>query len=254
MKDIKMFLHYKVLSLLNKNFVRYKEIFLPPRYLRHCVDFKNDETFLQFAQHDVERLIENCHLHNDKCILDVGSGTGRLAIGILNQLGEIHAYRGIDILPLQVNWCQHYITSHHPMFQFECLDLKNSRYNPKGEDLSFNFRFPFEESDFDIIYLYSVFSHMEEKDICVYLHDFRRVIKKDGYLFFTAFVEKNVPDVTINPDNYRLDWGDSPLHCVRYNFDYLNKVLERYGFFISNFLYASDTDGQSAVIARAISQ
>ncbi len=252
MKNIKKFLHYKVLPLLKMNFVLYKGIVLPPRYLRHSVEFKDDETFIRFAQRDVERLIENCRLGKDKCILDVGSGTGRLAIGILNQLGDIQAYRGIDILPLQVEWCQRHITTYHPMFQFKCLDLKNTRYNPKGEDLNSGFKFPFGGEDFDIIYLYSVFSHMEEKDMCIYLHDFRRVIKKNGYLFFTVFVEKNVPDVTINPDNYQADWGDSPLHCVRYNFDYLGKVLERYGFFISNFLYASDTDGQSAVIAKAI--
>jgi SAM-dependent methyltransferase len=252
MKNLKMLLQYKILSLLHMNFVRYKGFVLPPRYLRHCAEFQDDETFFHFAKLDVDRLIKNCHLDTEKCILDVGSGTGRLAFGILNQLGEIKSYQGIDVLPLQVDWCQRHITPFHPMFQFKRLDLKNSRYNPNGEVLDSNFKFPFGGDDFNIIYLYSVFSHMEEKDMCVYLHDFRRVIKKDGFLFFTTFVERNVPDFTINPDNYRLNWGNGPLHCVRYDFDYLTKLLERYGFEISTFLYESDTNGQSAIIANVI--
>ena len=65
------------------------------------------------------------------------------------------------------------------------LNVHNLRYNPSGEPLDASFRFPFPEGSFDLIYLYSVFSHMISADIRVYLHDFQRLLGRTGWVCFT---------------------------------------------------------------------
>jgi len=49
------------------------------------------------------------------------------------------------------------------------IDVENTRYNPEGEKFSEKFKLPFDDHSFDIIYLYSVFSHMTDQDIIIYL-------------------------------------------------------------------------------------
>jgi SAM-dependent methyltransferase len=240
----------RALSLLGMDKVHFHGQILPPAYLRLCgQDFRNDDHFLEYAKHDVDRLVNLCGLNADSSILDMGCGPGRLAIGILNQLGDIKAYRGIDVLPIPIDWCRRYITKNHPSFQFFRINAKNQRYNPEGEEVKSGFHFPFADNEFDVIHLYSVFSHMKEEDVVVYLNEFHRVMKPSGKLFFTAFLEENVPPMTINPENYRMNWDNTPLHCVRYNRSYLETMLDLYGFSVTHFDYESDTDGQSLVIA-----
>jgi len=103
-----------------------------------------------------------------------------------------------------------------------------------------------ESKSIDIIYLYSVFSHTTEEDFRVYLEDFSRILDDNGKIFFTTFVEEDVPDFSINPENYRLKCS-GPLHIVRYKKDYLFSILEEYGFSVMSFTYNTEADGQSAI-------
>jgi ubiquinone/menaquinone biosynthesis C-methylase UbiE len=182
-------------------------------------------------------------------ILDVGCGQGRLPIGILSRIGEIEHYRGIDVNKKSIQWCQKHITKRHPTFQFIHLDIKNLRYNPKGNEIDYSYRLPLFDKEFDIIYLYSVFSHMTELDVEVYLKEFHRLLAPSGRLFVTAFIEEGVPDVSINPDNYKTDWNNEPLHCVRYSRSFFNSLLEGSNFSVERFDHATETDGQSAIYA-----
>ena len=71
-------------------------------------------------------------------------------------------------------------------------------------------------------------------------------LNENGRLFFTAFAEKDVPDMTVNPANYRnIEWK-SALHCVRYNVDSLQALLVQCGFQVDEFVYEQETNGQSA--------
>jgi len=143
-----------------------------------------------------------------------------------------------------IDWCEKYIASSRPGFSFRRIDVMNERYNPNGESLSKEFRFPYDDREFDIIYLYSVFSHMIDADVGVYLKEFYRLSALDGNMFCTAFVEEDVPNVTVNPEDYRMAWKGA-LHCVRYNKEFFCDVLEQHGFKVDGFEYATETDGQS---------
>lgn len=232
--------------------VMYKNSVLPAKQLRFGgSEFKDDEYFLASARYEANRLKLNMGgtLHSQ--ILDIGCGVGRLAIGILSGLGESTYYRGVDIIKGSIDWCTMYITKYHPGFRFFRLDVHNKRYNPSGKKLDDSFRFPFEDQNFDIIYLYSVFSHMTAEDIQIYLREFKRLIKPSGRIFATAFLEDNVPDVEINPQNYRTAWSGA-LHCVRYNKQFFEALLNQYDFYIDHFEYGQETDGQSAVYIKSV--
>jgi SAM-dependent methyltransferase len=71
--------------------------------------------------------------------------------------------------------------------------------NPDGVELGPDFRFPFADGSFDIVYLWGIFTNTGERDATCYLQEFARLLRPTGTLFFTAFMEDSAPDVTINP-------------------------------------------------------
>jgi SAM-dependent methyltransferase len=219
----------------------------PAKHLRFGgPEFRNDDFFLESARFEACRLADSCGLTQASIVLDVGCGVGRLPIGILEQVGEIRHYQGVDVDARSVHWCKEHIQNVHADFQFQLLDVYNLRYNPAGAPLNCSFRLPFGDGGFDIVYLYSVFSHMTAHDIRIYLRECRRLLATKGRVFLTAFVEEGVPDEVENPLNYRMKWK-APLHCVRFNKSFFSRLVLEAGFEISVFNYAKETDGQSGI-------
>ena len=234
---------------LGRDHVTLEGTILPPREMRPGGPaFSDDRYFLSSALAEADRLVSTLGLVKTTRVLDIGCGAGRLAIGILRQVGDIRMYHGVDVDERPVAWCQRYIERSHPSFRFALLDVENPRYNPSGRPLTSGFRFPFPGQSFDIVYLYSVFSHMLEKDVRLYLNEFRRLLASSGKMFFTAFAEKHVPNVSVNPDGYRREWS-GPLHCVRYDMEFLRSLLSDAGFAVDRFDYATEIDGQTAFYA-----
>jgi SAM-dependent methyltransferase len=220
---------------------------LPAKHLRFCgAEFKDNEYFLVSAKAEAERLIKQNHLSRDSRILDLGCGVGRLPIGILAKGLEIKSYCGIDVDERSIRWCKKHIQSKHHQFQFQHTNARNALYNPKGAEVDTKLRLPFDDQSLDIIYLYSVFSHMLIGDVRIYAREFKRVLRQDGSVFLTAFAEDNVPDVVENPVGYKMRWN-GPLHCVRYNLAFLSGLFTDAGFRLANFVHGRETDGQSAI-------
>jgi SAM-dependent methyltransferase len=222
---------------------------LPARDLRFGgAHFLDDEAFLAAGEKDVRRLVEWCGLTRESAILDVGCGTGRLPIGILSALGPVRSYSGLDVSRTAVGWCQRHITPQHPSFHFHHIDVYNERYNPSGKSGA-DRRFPLSSASLDLIYLYSVFSHMHSGDARAYLREFQRLLKETGSVFLTAFVEEDVPDEEENPPCYQRPWKGA-LHCVRYSLPFFTRLIEDAGFHIVHHSHSTETDGQSAFVLR----
>jgi len=233
---------------LRNDFVRYGDLILPPMRMRKCTEeFKENQYFLASANNEVQRLIEHCCLSTDSRIFEIGCGPGRLPIGIISTLKNVQSYEGIDVDNQSISWCKKYIEEKYPNFHFTYLDVYNERYNPRSTlRLNDDFTFPFYDEYFNIIYLYSVFTHMEIEDIKVYLREFRRILHPTGKIFLTAYIEDNVPDVVSNPPGYR-DYWSGPLHRVRYNKDFFSRFVAKHGFSIERLDYATEHDCQTAV-------
>ncbi|MBI3762423.1 MAG: class I SAM-dependent methyltransferase, partial [Chloroflexi bacterium] len=147
--------------LFTPDSVEHKGMILPGRHLRlGRSEFSDDEGFLSSGQAEADRLVQRFGLTASTRLLDIGCGPGRLAIGVLSRFKNFQHYRGIDIVKKRIDWCQRHITRHHPGFQFIYLNLQNLRYNPTGKSIGGDFRLPFADGEFDIIYLWSVFSNM----------------------------------------------------------------------------------------------
>ena len=229
-----------------KEYVNISGSVIPSPDLRWCgPEFKDDNFYLESAEGEAKRLIDHFQCTSESRVLDIGCGQGRLPIGILRKIGQIN-YTGIDVDSKSIDWCSQYIEQSNTSFKFKHLDLHNERYNKKGIKADGQFSFDLEPGSVDIIYLYSVFSHTTEEDFRAYLKDFSRILDDNGKIFFTTFVEEDVPDFSINPDDYQLKCS-GPLHIVRYNKNYLFSILEEHGFSIMNFTHRNETNGQSGI-------
>lgn len=216
--------------------VHYKGVDLPPKNLRPCgSNFQDDEFYLESGKREAGRLAENLGLSTDNCLLDVGSGPGRLAIGILERVGEIRRYCGVDVNEDYARWGWKHITSRHPNFQFLHIDVENTRYNPDGVRTDTDFAFPFGDEEFDTICLYSVFTHMLTDGVRAYLKEFQRILRPDGNIYLTAFLEEGVPEVEENPVGYLGREWKGALHCVRYDRDFFERLLNEAGFRLDRF-------------------
>ena len=223
--------------------VSYEGMTLPPKNLRPGVsDRRDDARYVESAGKEVDRLVADLGLTEESSLLDVGSGPGRLAIGILSRIGGIRRYCGVDVSEDSTRWGWKYITSQHPNFQFLHIDVENTRYNPDGAASDSDFSFPFGDGEFDIVVLYSVFTHMMTEGVRTYLKEFARILRPDGRIFLTAFLEEDVPDAEENPEGYLgVEWKEA-LHSVRYNQQFFEGLLDEAGFKLDGF----DTPARSA--------
>jgi SAM-dependent methyltransferase len=218
---------------------------LPPPSLRFCgEEFKDDAYFVKSARLEAQRLVQHAGLGSDRTVLDIGCGPGRLAIGILAELGGVARYTGVDVFRPAVEWCQRHLAPQHPNFRFIHVNDENERYNPKGKTK--DSRLPVADASVDVINLYSVFSHLTYGAIVNSLADMRRVISPKGHVFLTAFVEDDVPNYAINPPHYQEEWKGA-LHCVRFNREFFESMLTEAGFRVTGFVHGRETNGQSAL-------
>lgn len=157
---------------------------LPPKSLQNFVGGVYKEVGTEFVHY----LVELCGLRPGDSVLDVGCGSGRMALPLTSYLsGEGH-YAGFDISAKAIAWCKKNISRPHPNFDFEVADIYNSLYNPKGKFQSLDFRFPYPDASFDVVFLTSVFTHMFPPDIEHYLEEIARVMKPGGRCLCTFFV------------------------------------------------------------------
>jgi len=241
---------HKIYSALKSDKINYKGIILPAGALRSGgKEFEDDEYYLQAARIEADKLITHTGLTEKSSVLDFGCGTGILALGISQRIGDIRNYSGVDVNKKVIEWCAKYITKQHPAFRFYYMEGSSENHNPSGALTENTFRLPFNDKRFNIIYLYSVFSLMIKEEVVFYLNEFKRTIKKDGRVFLTAFVEENVPEISINAEGSKKEWK-GPLHCVRYDKDYFEELLTNEGFAVEAYESEMESDGQSAYYLR----
>jgi len=226
-------------------------IHLPPKRRRWCgLEFRDDTYFLKSAVEEAKRLKLEFGIENTDNITDIGCGFGRLPIGIMKVFDSIN-YVGIDVHKPSIDWCNRFIGKKRDDINFIYLNIKNDRYNYKGKEFNDNFCFPIESKSQNLVYLYSVFSHMQLEEMRKYLIDFKRILKNGGGVFFTTFAEKDVPDYTINPEGYIFKKFSGPLHVVRYNIDFLLNEIEKSGFKIMKIFYSTETDKQTGFYIKS---
>ena len=123
----------------------------------------------------------------DLAVLDMGCGT-KLVQAMLDRDLPVGRYVGLDVNAEMIDYLKANVDDER--FTFHRLETHNEMYNPDGEPLTPESRLPVEEHSFDLICLFSVFTHLAPHDYAAMLHVLRRYIKPDGMLLYSLFVNE----------------------------------------------------------------
>jgi SAM-dependent methyltransferase len=178
-------------------------------------------------------------LKPDEKVLEVGCGIGRIAVPLTQYLKD-GTYDGFDIIRHGIEWCQQKVTPRYPNFRFFLADVHNKFYHPEGRHPAAEYTFPFEDGQFDFVYLTSVFTHMMPKDLERYAMEIGRVLKPGGRCFCTAYVVTqdarahlaagtSVRRFAAYPEGYWSTSSSNPEAAIAYPDDYFDAVLRRAG-------------------------
>jgi SAM-dependent methyltransferase len=136
----------------------------------------------------VEDFKRSCGLLPHHSVLDVGCGTGRIAIPLTQYLSPEGRYEGFDPVGEAIRHCRSRITPSYPNFRFQIADLYNRTYNPGGRFKDFDFRFPYPADSFDLVFAASVFTHLLPEGTERYVAESARVLKPGGHISATWFL------------------------------------------------------------------
>lgn len=178
-------------------------------------------------------------LQKNSNVLDIGSGIGRVAVGLTNYLSSEAHYEGFDVVETGVNWCKTKISTQFPNFQFTYADLFNDLYRSNGSDAA-NYQFPYPENYFDIACSISVFTHILPKETDNYLKETHKSLKKGGFLIATFFLLDDESKVLMQNhngfkfpyqfDDYALMDKSVTSANVAYRRDFIYKISKAHGF------------------------
>jgi len=130
-----------------------------------------------------------CELRPEHQVLEPGCGPGRNARFIAPFLDpERGAFAGFDLSAPCIDWAQEAITKRFPNAQFTHANIKNTFYNPAGDILASEYQFPYEDQRFDVVFLPSVFTHMDQEGFERYAAEIHRVMKPGGRLLSWHFL------------------------------------------------------------------
>ncbi len=146
------------------------------------------ERFTGYAGYDyigsgqalVEVLVSYAGLQADSSMLDIGSGIGRLAVPLTKLITPPGSYDGLEIVERGVRWCSTKITPGYPHFRFTHANIFNAEYNPGGTVKAAEYVLPYDDASFDVVCLFSVFTHMLTADVERYVTEISRVLRPGG--------------------------------------------------------------------------
>jgi SAM-dependent methyltransferase len=161
---------------------------IPPRDMGPITQARELKSYLRTGRSIKNRILHYTGVTPASSILDIGAGPGRVARHFVDFVEPPGRYVGVDIEKPNMDWCQENIAAANPAFNFFHQNVHNGMYNPGGEYRASEYRFPFEDDSFDLIFLTSVFTHLVPEDARNYLREISRLLKPDGVCFCTWFL------------------------------------------------------------------
>ena len=121
-------------------------------------------------------------------VLDLGCGTGRMALPLTQFLDAAGSYEGADVSGPAIDWCRRAMTPVYPRFRFHHLDLAHPLYNPAGTSDAARAELPWPDASFDFIAMVSVLTHLPTDAMRRYARECARLLAPGGRVFATAFL------------------------------------------------------------------
>jgi SAM-dependent methyltransferase len=176
-------------------------------------------------------------------VLDIGCGV-KFTQALLKHSLPIGRYVGVDVYKEMIDFLRENVTD--PRFEYHHVDVHNALYNPGGQPLGPDAELPVGDRGFDVICLFSVFTHVEPHDYVSLLRVSRRYIKPSGRLYFTLYIDEltengyGVVDHLANAfgasfagqiETFKdLSPPDRPLHWAVYSEAYARRLVDQTGW------------------------
>ena len=160
---------------------------LPPQNLIELVGSLDIAHFQAVGDAFLDIFIKYGGLKRSDRVLDVGCGSGRMALPLSRYL-TTGSYEGFDISREAIEWCQTNITARFPNFRFTVSEVTNRAYGPEVESKASTYRFPYRDRSFDLTFLASVFTHLLPEDLENYAREVARTLKPAGKAIITCFL------------------------------------------------------------------
>ena len=234
---------------------------VPPQEL-----FQHRDDYLAVARRMFDLLVDLTGVGPDDRVLDVGCGAGRLATPLARLLGPQGSYEGFDNNADRIAWCNEHIRELHPHMRFSLADVYNGQYNRSATLQPRDFTFPYEDAEFDVVLLMSVFTHMLPADIEHYTNEIARVLKPGGKAMITWFIlndeserlieeqrdrrhdpAQNAHDALFSHGEgvYRTTDPKVPEYVIAYREDFVRDVYRASGLEIADPVYYGSWSGRT---------
>jgi SAM-dependent methyltransferase len=154
----------------------------------------------------------NLKKDTDNDVLDVGCGTGIMAIASQPFLGDKGHYTGIDVKRSDIEFCrQHYPNKN---FSFIHLDASNQVFAP--DQSAGKVKWEVADASADVVTALSVWTHMNEDDAIFYFREIDRVLKPGGKAIVTFYLLDDLYHSSVST------WADK---MGRYNNSFQNSRI-----------------------------
>jgi len=230
---------------------------LPPASLRMRIGVTNrllrNADVYEIGQQVVRRFHEQGWVKDGARILELGSGVGRNARAITDQL-SFASYDGIDVDSQMVKWCVDHLAT--DSMRFHHADLYSSIYNPGGAPVP-TYRLPLDDSTVDFSFGISVFSHLVHAAATHYAAELGRVTVPGGMAVHTFFLLDHIQGLlgdrwtfAHEAEGCRLESASYPEAAVAFREADVADMFEAHGLQIVDVL-DKDLHQQTVVFRRA---
>lgn len=162
---------------------------LPPVPYMNKIGSNGPEHFKSAMGDMFLELCKRFRLSPQSKVLDLGCGCGRLAFPFSEYLDEDGTYYGIDVWEDGIRYCRDRFIK--PNMNFTCVESGNNYY---FENIDHNINNDYNINDIrdnslDLVYAFSVLTHLTERDCLSYMSEIRRTLKEtSGFGFLTCFI------------------------------------------------------------------
>ena len=198
---------------------------VPPENLRYLISGERNnssESFLAMGKHCAQRLVHalaqsGTDINKFSAILDFGCGCGR-TIRQFHYL-DSGTLDGTDYNPKLIRWCRRNL----PFAAFGINHLEPP--------------LPYAPEQFDLIYAFSVFTHLPEPLQISWIQELSRILKPQGFLALSTLPLRRLPSQKQRGDMVvkHEDQAGSNVCLAYHNSAYITKKLAK-GFSLAQFI------------------
>ena len=166
------------------------KVSLPPLSLINNIGSFDYDHFKIEMKSDFEEIFKKFKINSHSKLLEIGCGCGKAAIP-LSKIITDGKYIGVDVNSESVGWLQNKFEN-NPCIEFELINPTNNYYQEDFAEHKINqFNLNIENETIDLVFGFSVFTHLIKRDIESYLAEFYRIVNEDGLLFLLVLLLTN---------------------------------------------------------------